>query len=245
MKRQICLAVFAIAIAGVTPSGVGSAQPTVGTSPRLSGTNADELLMLQQRRENYEKQLKAMSTEQLVHEMTSDSQKGREPFNSAAYREAVSRGQSISDGLRSQLIHSDRTSLLALLALRQISPEQYRSLAVSVRLGVLTDALKNSTYFNTWGIPTLYWEDAAKAIIAEDGAAEPFLAGLLRDTRPAPVFGSEAMNVIGRYHFRVCDYALALVDEIRHQNVELPADPAGRDRLIEQMLNRKKPPARP
>jgi hypothetical protein len=197
---------------------------------------AAELRALQEKRENRQKQLHSMDVKQLVQELTSDSNKGREPFNSSAYREMVSRGEGVAVELKQSLTRADRSSLLGLLALRRVSSTQYHSLETSFRVNTLTSSLESSQYFNTWGIPNLYWEDAAKALIEEGSAAEPALLKLLRDKRPAPVFGSEGATVDAQFHYRVCDYAWALLNEIRHQKVELPADPAERDRLIEKTL---------
>jgi len=73
----------------------------------------------------------------------------------------------------------------------------------------------------------------ASCIASGDSASEP------EATRPAPVFGSEGAAVNAQFHFRVCDYALALLNEIRKQRAPFPADVAARDRLIE--LVAKKP----
>jgi hypothetical protein len=210
------------------------------TSASGSAAKVQELGLLQERRQAYEKRLTSMTTEELAAEMRSDSEKGREPFNSAAYREVVSRGEGASAVLKSKLTGDDRGSLLGVLALRQMSHKDYQSLAPSFRIRVLTDSLKNSKYFNTWGIPNLYWEDAAKALIDEGENAKPSLLALLHDQRAALVFGSEGAEVNRQYHYRVCDYALALLDEILHQKVAMPTDPAERDRLIEQELSKQK-----
>ncbi|HWO35371.1 MAG TPA: hypothetical protein VNO32_41785 [Candidatus Acidoferrum sp.] len=202
------------------------------TNPAFSSAadRAKQLTALQEKRQNYEASLKAMSNDQLAQVLASDSAKGREPFNSPAYRETVSRGAVAASALKSQLTRPDRGSLLPLLALRQVNPELYRSLDPAFRIGVLIDALKNSKYFNTFGIPMMYWEDAAKAIIDEGEAASAPLTALLHDKRPAPVFGSEGTEINRQYHYRVCDYAWALLMEIRHQKVNMSTDPAERDR---------------
>jgi hypothetical protein len=201
----------------------------------LSPERASQLSAMQEKRENRQKQLHSMSATQLVGELASDSAKGRESFNSSAYRETVSRGEAVAGELKQSLTRRDQSSLLALLALRQVSPGTYNSLEDSLRVAVLTSSLENSQYFNAWGIPNFYWEDAAKALIEEGASAEPALLKLLGDKRPAPVFGSEGATVDAQFHYRVCDYAWALLNEITRQKVEAPADPAERDRLIEKM----------
>jgi hypothetical protein len=194
------------------------------------------LRTLQDKRETRAKQLHAMNTTQLTQELASDSEKGREPFNSSVYQETVSRGEGVAADLKQSLARADQSSLLPLLALRRVSSAQYHALETPLRVNILLGSLAASKYFNVWGIPNDYWEDAAKAIIEEGAAAEPGLIKLLGDRRLAPVFGSEGAMVNAKFHYRVCDYAWALLNEIRQQKVETPADPAERDRLIEKTI---------
>jgi hypothetical protein len=148
------------------------------------------------------------------------------------YAEVVRRGTGAAAALRPLIVKGDRSSLFALLALRQIAPEQYQQLKPDLRVAILVDALKRSEYFNTWGLPHLRWTDAAKAIIAEGQAARPPLVALLSDKRPAPVWGGEEYAEYQRYQYRVSDYAWALLNEITGRKITIPEDPAARDRLI-------------
>jgi hypothetical protein len=93
-------------------------------------------------------------------------------------------------------------------------------------------------YFNTWGLPHIKWEEAAQAIIDEGSAAEKALVPLLTDKRDAPVWGGEDFAEYQRYRYRVCDYAWAMLNEIRGQKIPIPQDPAERDRL-EQRQGRR------
>ena len=176
-------------------------------------------------------ELKSMDVPRLARELETDSQKGIEPFNSLAFAEMVARGSGAAGALAPLITKADRSSLFGLLALRKIGPEQFRQLKPELRVNILVDALRTSKYFNTWGMPHLSWEEAAKAIIAEGQAADKPLTALLGDKRPAPVWGSEGWAEYQRYHYRVCDYAWALLNEIHGQKVAIPEDPAARDRL--------------
>ena len=70
-------------------------------------------------------------------------------------------------------------------------------------------------------------------MIAEGEAAEPALRRLLKDTRPAPVWGDEEATVAEQYRYRVQDYAWALIRSIKGEPVtEIPQSPDERDRLI-------------
>jgi hypothetical protein len=240
MKQQSLLGYLETVTIGILFLSVGCAHRNSASAPGLTTNSVRELGTLQERRLAYDKRLKAMSVAQLVEELRSDSEKAREPFNSAAYREIVSRGEGATAELKSKLTRNDRASLLGLLALRQMSQRAYQSLTPSFRISVFADSLKSSKYFNTWGIPNAYWEEAAKALINEGESAKPSLVVLLRDTRAAPVFGSEGAEINHQNHYRVCDYALALLDEILRRKVDMPADPAERDRLIEQELTNQK-----
>ncbi len=234
MKPRVEIALFAVVICCLISGGCASQKPTGLPSDKM-----EELKAFQDKRESHAQQLHAMDVKQLTQELATDSEKGRAPFNSPAYREAVSRGESAATDLKQSLTHPEPSALLALLALRKVSPTQYQSLDPAFRVNVLVSALQKSKYFNTWGIPCVYWEDGAKAIVEEGGATESALLGLLRDQRPAPAFGSEGATVDAQFHYRVGDYAFALLSEIRHQKCEPVTKPADRDSLIEQMLKTK------
>jgi len=231
MTQRISSASSVVAALGLVLLS-GCSRPSTNPVPSSATDRANHLAALQDKRQKYEASLKAMNNEQLAPTLASDAAKGREPFNSTAYREMVSRGAAAGPALKSQLVRNDRSSLLALLALRQVDHGQYQSLDPAFRVGVLVDALKNSKYFNTFGTPMVFWEDAAKAIIDEGQAATGPLTALLGDKRPAPVWGSEGTSINRQYHYRVCDYAWALLSEIRHQKVILSPDAAERDRQI-------------
>jgi hypothetical protein len=212
------------------------------TTQASSGTNRVEdskivnmrtpvLEQATQKRESRMRELKAMDVPRLARELETESQKGGEPFNSLAYSEAVSRGEGLAAGLVPLMTKPDRSSLFGLLALHKVSPNAYRQVNQELRVNALIDALKTSKYFNTWGLPHLHWEDAAKTLIEEGRAAEKGLTALLSDKRDAPVWGGEDFAEYQRYKYRVCDYAWAMLNEIRGQKVEIPTDPAARDRL--------------
>lgn len=238
-QRDSFISVVMLVVAGLQLLSAGCGREANQGGPAPVADRVKELKVLQVKREDNQKRLKGLSVPQLAQELASDSGKGREPFNSAAYRELVSRGPAAGADLKAALTRNDRSSLLGLLALRQISPDQYRSLDPAFRASVLIDALRTAQYFNSWGIPHLYWEDAAKATIEEGQAAVPGLEALLGDKRPAPVFGSEGAAINAQYRYRVCDYAWALLNEIGHQKVEIPADPAARDQLIQRRIEKR------
>ncbi|HVS81977.1 MAG TPA: hypothetical protein VHE60_09605 [Pyrinomonadaceae bacterium] len=214
-------------------------QAGQATSPGGSRVEKQEIVdkrtaVLQEaekKRQARTQELKSMDVPRLARELETDSQKGVEPFNSLAFAEMVARGKDAAGTLAPLITKADRSSLFGLLALRKIGPEQFGQLKPDLRVNILVDALRTSKYFNTWGLPHLSWEEAAKAIIAEGQAAERPLTALLSDKRPAPVWGSEGYAEYQRYQYRVCDYAWALLNEIHGQKVPIPEDPAARDRL--------------
>jgi hypothetical protein len=169
---------------------------------------------------------------QLAEQLAIDSQRGREPFNSMAFAEAVSRSGEEAKILAQSLRAPDRSSLLGLLALQRISPEAYRDKGAAFRIAVLVDTLKNGRYFNTFGLPHVHWEEAARAIVAEGEPAVAALRPLLADERPAPVWGSEDYSEYRRFDYRVQDYALALILAIHGQAMPATPDRAERLRMI-------------
>lgn len=205
-------------------------QPPANVQPILK-----QVEEAQAKQREIQAQYKAMQVPELAQRLEADSVKDVEPFNSLAYREVISRGPTVARELASFVKTPDRSSFLTLIAVRKVDKGVYESIETRARAQILTDALRTSKYFNSWGLPHLYWEDAAKAIIElRDAAVEP-LKPLLQDKRDAPVWGSEEVMEYQKYKYRVCDYAWAMLMEIEGKKVEIPADPAARDRLIAEM----------
>jgi len=60
---------------------------------------------------------------------------------------------------------------------------------------------------------------------------------MLRDTRPAPIYGSQEVTVAARYQYRLCDYALFFLQKIQgNADLRMPMAPADRDALIKKMM---------
>ena len=186
----------------------------------------------EQKRNDWKNKLKAMDATQLAGALTSESDRGLEPFNSMAYAEAVSRGEATAPALAQSITTSDRSSLLTLLAVRKVSASAYNSVDQGKRVAVLVESLRTSKSFNTWGLPHIKWEYAAESLIGEGKAAEKSLTPLLDDRRAAPVWGNEDYLEYDQYKYRVCDYAWAMLAAIRKQQIDISPDPAVRDRQI-------------
>lgn len=157
-----------------------------------------------------------------------------------AFKELASRQGTAAAELKTQLRAPDRSSFLGLLALRQMG-SAYRELDAEFRVAVLVDALGSSRSFNTWGLPHLYWEDAARAIIDEGPQAEKALLPLLADARPAPSWGSEQAMEYRTYQYRVSDCAWALLRAIRGETGIIPTNPKDRDELIKRVVGGRPP----
>ncbi|HKP47383.1 MAG TPA: hypothetical protein VJT50_12355 [Pyrinomonadaceae bacterium] len=217
------------------PAGQATANSNRVEKNEIVNTRNQVLEEARQKREARTQELKSMDVPRLATELAKESQKGTEPFNSMTFTEMVSRGRDGATALAPLITQADRSSLLSLLALRKMNREEYQKLKPELRVGILTNSLKTQPYFNTFGMPHTHWEDAAKAIIEEGRAAEKPLLEMLSDHREAPTWGSESYMEYQRYKYRVSDYAWALLNEIRGQKVEIPPDPAARDRLQAQM----------
>lgn len=183
-------------------------------------------------REAIEAELKAMDVQQLIDLLEADSRRGYEPFNSLAYRELTTRGPKIGEELVSRIKSPDKTSFLTLIALREVNKDLYATVKPDLGLAILLDTLTTSEFFNAWGMPHLYWEDAALAVIEYGRAAIEPLQPLLKDDRLAPVWGSEEAMESDLYQYRVNDYAWAMLIEIRGDRMEIPVDSTARDKLI-------------
>jgi len=224
-----------VMIAALIP-GCATSQPNDRT-PAVVQQGDSVAAQAQVRRLQTTEQLKKLTVPELAKALADDSLKGREPFNSLTFSEALRRKDAPNylQDLSDSLVARDRSSLLGLLALRRTAPELYRRKDPSFKVDVLIDALKNSRYFNAFGLPHLRWEEAAQALIDEGEAAVTELKPLLADNRPAAVWGSEDYAEYRRYDYRVQDYALALILTIRKQPSVLPVDRQERLRLMERL----------
>jgi hypothetical protein len=231
----VALPILSLAAGLVACRPAGQAAVQGGAAQQQQSAQLEALTRKRQARESTFQQ---MNTQQLAQELAADSKRGVEPFNSLPYRLLLTRGSAAAGALKESLTGADHTSFLGLLALRAVDSAQYRDLPAAFRIGVLVDALKTARTFNAWGLPHLTWEDAAKALIAEGRPAEPALRPLLKDCRPAPMWGSEEVMESARYKYRLCDYAWALMLASRGETVSIPMEPEARDRLIEPLLQR-------
>jgi hypothetical protein len=177
---------------------------------------------------------KEMDNPALLKKLAEQSKQKKEPFNCLAYRELQTRTNVDSEALVSMVRDSKNADgLLPLLLLRKLDRPVYLKLLMKERADVLTDALQQSKYFNTWGIPPFYLEDASRAMLECDSAAFPALRRMLAETRPAPVFGSKEYMIYQRNQYRLCDYALLFLKYLQGDTrFVLPASPADRDSLI-------------
>ncbi len=224
--------VFGLLVLVLAAAGCGSQSQAV--APNVDP--AQQMKDLDSKLANRQAALKAMTVPELAVELSNDSKAGAEPWNSLPYQEAARRGESVAKDLAATLEATDRSSFLGLLAVRAVSQPTYELLASSFRIEVLVSSLQTSRYFNAWGLPHLYWEEPAKAIIAEGERAIPSLMKLLSDAEPAPMWGEDEVVESATYKYRVEDYALALIRAIRGDTGALPVDPAERDKLIAQLL---------
>ena len=175
---------------------------------------------------------RSMPVAELLDELGKAAALGREPFNAPAYREILKR-KDVAAPLFKSIVDSSQREYFKLMALKRLDASLYAKIPARQGAAILTDALAKSETFNAWGIPNHYWESSARAITDYRAEAVPYLEKLLDDKRPAPVWGSEEAMIYEQYKFRVCDYALALLNEIGpRQKIQLPMAPEARDVLI-------------
>jgi hypothetical protein len=178
-----------------------------------------------------------MDSAALLSKLMEQSKAQREPFNSPAYRELRTRTNVDSNALVALVKQNDNAAgLLPLLLLRKLDNKSYLGVPADIRAKILTDALENSKFFNTWGLPGFYLEDASYAMLEAGKSAVPALRRMLSNTRPAPLFGSQEAMLSDEYKYRVCDYALFFLRKIDGQDTfQLPTALPDRDSLIKQM----------
>lgn len=176
---------------------------------------------------------RAMTDPELIADLEKAALKGREPFNAPAFREIITR-KNTATALYNSITDTTQKEFFKLMALKRLNGDLFMQINRRKGAAILTDALARSTTFNAWGIPQVYWESSAKAIIEYGDTAVPYLVPLLDDRRPAPVWGSEEAMLYDQYQYRVCDYAFALLLDIRKdKQITLARSPQERDKQIE------------
>lgn len=179
----------------------------------------------------------AMDNAELLTHLVEQSKALKEPFNSLAYRELQIR-TNVDAKTLAALVKDNQNAggLLPLLLLRKLDNQGYLALPAEIRAKVLTDALRSSKTFNTWGLPGFYLEDASNAMIETGRSAVPSLKGLLLETRPALLFGSKEHMLAQQRKYRLCDYALFFLEQIAgKQDFRIPESIAERDAAIKQI----------
>jgi hypothetical protein len=193
------------------------------------------------KRTAWAQQLRAMTVKQLTDQLSKESVKGLETFNSTAYKELISRKSVTIDTIQNAVIKdANHSSLLNLLAIRKLSPPVYQKLDAQVKASVFVDALRSAKTFNAFGLPHGKWEETAQAIIEAGPVTTRALEALLTDTRPAPMWGSEDYMEYKLYNYRVKDYAYALIISSQKGQLQLSKDPAERDKLIDALAKSKR-----
>lgn len=183
-----------------------------------------------------EAKYKEMSVPELIRKMEFDSEKGREQFNSPAYREITGRKNIIAEELFKSISGNTNKYLLSLLALRKINKELYLKLDPVIRAQILTDALAKSNYYNIWGLPHLYLEDASHAMIESDTSAVTYLKQILKDNSKAELWGSEEVMESKSYGYRKSDYAMFFIMRLKGDKSEFPSKPQDRDIKIQELM---------
>lgn len=231
----LCLVMAACGRAGAQSPDIAPVGPVADPPAKV----ADLLTRLEEaqvERERIQAELAELSVPELVDRLDADSQAGLEPFNSLVFREVELRGEAISDEFADLIRARGRPSFLSILALRAVNQTAYRATDAELVVDVLVDNLQSVGFFNAWGLPHLYWDVAALALIEQGKAAIRPLEGLLGDERRAPVYGSEEAIESERFDYRVKDYAFALIMAIQNNEIELPTDQSERDSLIQELI---------
>jgi hypothetical protein len=206
-------------------------------SPARQQEHLNEFKQLKAKYDTTLATIKKMTMSELFKRMEDDAQKGVEPFNSMAYREVTGSRKDQGGTLLKLVSEQKEASYISLLALRSLDPKRYGKLDQRTKASVFLSELGRSKSYNRWGLPHLYWEPAALAVIELGNIAEPGLKKLLNDRTPAPVWGSEEVSEYKAYQYRRCDYALGLLLEIRGQKANtLSRSQKERDDLIARIL---------
>jgi len=242
VSRMVLIGALAV-LAGCAANGGdrGSASGHMQADAKLTPAQSEAKTRLDAQMaeaERTKQSYRAMSNAALLDKLMEHGKARVEPFNSPAYRELQDRRDVDPQALTSLVTaNPNADGLLPLLLLRRLDNEAYLKTPAELRARVLTEALPASKFFNEWGLPGFYLQDASSAMIESGRSALPALSHLLGDCRPAPVFGSKEYMIYLRYKFRVCDYALFFVEAIGgNSQFQMPESVEARDALIRKAI---------
>lgn len=156
-------------------------------------------------------------------------------FTADSIKRARQLGSAAAPILLEQINPQGKTSFLALEALREAAPDIYHSLPARLRANIYGEALRISSFYNTWGVPGQELTDTANAFIDLGEAAIEELKPLLNDKQEAPLSGSHEATTSKIYGNRIRDYAWVLISEIQQHSYEYSLDPVERDRAIDAL----------
>jgi hypothetical protein len=176
-----------------------------------------------------------VSLSKLATQLKNDASQAVPPFGAESIQMARRLGPQATSLLIHEVKNRGDTALLALEALREADPAGYNSLATRERANIYVDSLKNSLFYNAWGLPGYQLTATAHALIALGEDAVAALQPLLSDRRPAPLSGSQDATTSTMYGNRLCDYAWGLISEIERRPYVYSQNPAERDRAIEAL----------
>jgi hypothetical protein len=176
-----------------------------------------------------------MQESNLEAQLREDTARAVPPFGAESIKIARHLGPEATAFLLHEIRAGGNTAFLALEALRESNPSAYSALSVQERARIYVDALKNSNFFNAWGLPGYQLTPTAHALIDLGDDAVWALELLLHDCRHAPLSGSQDATTSSMYANRICDYAWVFINEIKHWPYVYSQDPAERDRARETL----------
>lgn len=181
---------------------------------------------------------KSMSNDDLTSELRRESLAGRTRADAPSLLRALAAGPRVLPPLLEEL-ESARAPYhayyLASEAVRELDPVRFGALDQVVELRIYVEALRHAMVFDDWGFPGGARPARDEWLRGLAGPAVALLTPLLDDRRAAPILGSQEATLARARGNRICDYALALVLELRGESRPLPATPADRDRLIAEL----------
>lgn len=183
-----------------------------------------------------------MQLSKLAKQLQEDVARAVPPFGAESLNIARNLGPRATDLLLHEISARGDTAFLALEALREADQAGYNSIAARERANIYVDALKQSSFFNAWGLPGYQLTPTAHALMTLGQDAVAVLEPLLVDRRPALMSGSRDATTSTAYGNRLCDYAWVLISEIRRRPYVYSQDPAERDQAIQALrdeLNEK------
>jgi hypothetical protein len=133
----------------------------------------------------------------------------------------------------------DYRSYHLLFVVKNTSEKAYEGLPTDAKIMILASSLREQVFLNDWSYlekEECFDNRAGKALLGLGKAGIAHLEPMLKDSTPAPLFGSEEHTLSDLYGYRRKDFAYRYISLILNQEPDFSPYPKERDKAIDVLV---------